>query len=288
MVMVSTAALADVNVPITGFPSGWTTIPDLRPPSATTGDGETLFVDNPWVYSTSGIGLLKSDVFFDSALDSPLLTFSSPSTAISFTYNLVDDDYGAEGVEVHLLKVSGNNISDEDYQTVFISGGTTIAQPHEADFSPTPGDTYQIRFRAFDGDTKPSIESLSLSDTISITNATLLLLPGDFNHNHQLDPSDVPLIMQALTNPAAYQAIYHDSDADLQTIGNVNGDASFDNADMQALLYAVEASSGAAISVPESSSFVLAVLGAFGSVLYLRAADRFRLEKSGFNDLNAS
>ena len=50
--------------------------------------------------------------------------------------------------------------------------------------------------------------------------------------------------MQALTNAAAYEAQYHASASDLQSIGDVNGDHVFNNADLQALLNLLKSGGG--------------------------------------------
>ena len=72
----------------------------------------------------------------------------------------------------------------------------------------------------------------------------------------------------ALTNPIAYKAVTGLNDGQIRDIGDINGDGFFNNADLQAILDLLK-SGGGSTSVPEPSTFVLAVL-AFGMALSCR------------------
>ncbi len=70
------------------------------------------------------------------------------------------------------------------------------------------------------------------------------LIPGDFNADGHVDATDLGPAMQALTNPSAFETQYGISATDLQTIGDVNGDGQFNNADLQRLLILLRTGGG--------------------------------------------
>src|SRR5262249_48258247 len=84
---------------------------------------------------------------------------------------------------------------------------------------------------------------------------------GDLNHDGHVNASDIPLLERALANP-------HDSQlpADLtdpylfSLVTDVNGDGSFNNFDLQALIKLFKTGHGSADSVPEPNSLVLLFL----------------------------
>ena len=92
-----------------------------------------------------------------------------------------------------------------------------------------------------------------------------LMLPGDFNRDGHVNAADIPAMEQALTNLNAYKAAYAAglTDPQLALIEDVNGDGSFNNADLQYLLTTLKSGGGSTNPVPEPSTFVLVVL-AFG------------------------
>ncbi|HZZ29189.1 MAG TPA: dockerin type I domain-containing protein [Pirellulales bacterium] len=252
---------ADVDAPTTIFPAGWTTVGDLDPPTFTTGFGDHL-VDNPWISSGGSIGLQKHCVYFDSALYSPLLTFSDSTTLVSFSYSIADDHPGGEEFDADIFQVSGSDKVQGDHRV--ITYGTTASSDGEIEFDVTPGDTYQIRFRAYDYDTVASISSLGMTGPIQITNASVVYLPGDFNHDGHIDSSDILPMMKALVDPAGYQSQYHVSADVLAEIGDINQDGSFNNADLQSFLDFLNYGDGSATAVPEPNSSVLSILIAIG------------------------
>lgn len=72
--------------------------------------------------------------------------------------------------------------------------------------------------------------------------------------------ADILAAMKALTDPTGYEAQYGVSAATLQTIGDVNGDTQFTNADLQSLLIYLKDGGGSISTVPEPASWVLAFL----------------------------
>jgi glucose/arabinose dehydrogenase len=91
--------------------------------------------------------------------------------------------------------------------------------------------------------------------------------PGDFNRDGHVDARDISALEQALTNLSAYKSQYGVTDAELLQINQLPGESTntLNNSDLQALLDYLKAGGGST-SVPEPSTFVLAVL-AFGLVI---------------------
>ncbi len=74
------------------------------------------------------------------------------------------------------------------------------------------------------------------------------ITPGDFNADGHVDAADPGPAMQALTDATGYETQYGVSAADLQTIGDVNGNGVFNNADLQRLLILLKSGSGSTSS----------------------------------------
>jgi hypothetical protein len=94
---------------------------------------------------------------------------------------------------------------------------------------------------------------------------------GDFNLDGHVNAADILPMEQALTNLSNYKTTYAPgiTDSQLAQIENVNGDGSFNNADLQSFLDYLKSGHGSSDPVPEPCTFVLAVL-AFGFMWCLR------------------
>jgi hypothetical protein len=96
-------------------------------------------------------------------------------------------------------------------------------------------------------------------------------LLGDFNRDGQVTAADLPVMLQALTDLAHYQAQFGLSDDELKMIGDLNPDGVVDDADIQDLLHLLISGSNApapAEQVPEPSSAIPAIFG-FGGLFLL-------------------
>jgi hypothetical protein len=136
--------------------------------------------------------------------------------------------------------------------------------------------------------------NLYTSGTLSIVDLTHL--PGDMNFDHQITAADLPLMELALANRAGYETLEQVGDADLAKVGDADQSGTFDNGDLQGLLYellngtsfttggAPPLGSGSSsdgnvpASVPEPSTMVLMVSAAVLAVW--RCAPRLLLPNS--------
>src|SRR5262249_21592914 len=117
-------------------------------------------------------------------------------------------------------------------------------------------------------------------DNMRVTNEVLRL--GDFNNDGHINTLDIKAGMNALTNTAAYLANptgLPSGDAmtaqDLLTVGDINGDHVFNNADIQTLLDDLKAGLGSDNSVPEPASLLLTAL-ALPALLLARRSRKTR------------
>ena len=80
------------------------------------------------------------------------------------------------------------------------------------------------------------------------------LVPGDWNQDGKFDENDLPAMLAATANLAAYQARTGLTDAQLLTVGDANGDGKISNADIQGLIdEIIAAASGAGSSATNAA-----------------------------------
>jgi hypothetical protein len=92
-----------------------------------------------------------------------------------------------------------------------------------------------------------------------------LYTPGDMNNDGHVDAGDIVAMEMALANPAEYQTTFFNNNpnyvaSDLSSLGDVNGDGVFNNADVQALINLLQSGGGSLQSVPEPASWALLAL----------------------------
>jgi hypothetical protein len=105
------------------------------------------------------------------------------------------------------------------------------------------------------------------------------ILLGDFNQDGHVNAADLSVMLQALANPAAYEAEYNLTYAQLQAIGNINGDGQFNNAQVQAFLNLLKSGGGSTTAVPEPASVLLAIGSFLGVVIVWRTSRRTLLSE---------
>jgi hypothetical protein len=77
----------------------------------------------------------------------------------------------------------------------------------------------------------------NLYSTGTLSVVDLNKLPGDLNRDGQVTAADLDALQQALVDPAGYEAQYNVSPADLAVVGDANESGTFDNGDLQGLIY---------------------------------------------------
>ncbi len=106
----------------------------------------------------------------------------------------------------------------------------------------------------------------NLPGTVYVDNwqiANIHYLLGDFNGDYQITNSDLQALLVALKNPTAYELSSGLTATAFESIADVNGDGTFNAADIQAemnLLTAANAGSGSTSAVPEPASLLLLAL----------------------------
>jgi hypothetical protein len=86
-------------------------------------------------------------------------------------------------------------------------------------------------------------------------------LRGDFNLDGHINASDIAGMEQALTNLSAYEQSHGNlMDSQVKSLGDINQDGKFNNADLQALLTLLKSGGGSSDPVPEPASWILASL----------------------------
>ncbi len=108
--------------------------------------------------------------------------------------------------------------------------------------------------------------------TLTIIGTVNQYAPGDFNLDHHVDAGDLAPMMLALTDPSQYETDFGVSSALLDEIGDVNGDGSITNADLQDLELELINGQGNNSVVPEPASLALLGIGS----LFLFRCRRYR------------
>jgi gluconolactonase len=100
------------------------------------------------------------------------------------------------------------------------------------------------------------------------------LKPGDFNQDGFVTAADISAMEGAMADPHTYETTNGFTDAQLTTLGDVNGDHSFTNADLQQLLINLDNGGSSAASVPEPNTYLLAIIGLCCVATIRQLADR--------------
>jgi autotransporter-associated beta strand protein len=119
-----------------------------------------------------------------------------------------------------------------------------------------------VHFNGFNGATLLGTGELI---PVSISNFRL----GDWNADGTVNSTDIPVMLNALTDLNAYKSSHASFDP---SIGDVNADGAFNNKDVQGLITYLQTGHGSASAVPEPTT--LALLGLAIPVLSLAAYRR--------------
>ncbi len=100
------------------------------------------------------------------------------------------------------------------------------------------------------------------TDHLPVVADYTIVPPGDFNRDGHVNAADISAMIGALSDITSYESTTGLSAQQLQEIGDINGDAVFNNADLQALLNLLNSGGGSNNAVSEPSTLVLGVLAA--------------------------
>jgi hypothetical protein len=141
-----------------------------------------------------------------------------------------------------------------------INGGTTVINTFNgtgggdlSDWAGTTIDSYNVG------------PSVGLKNTVSAGDVIVMdvigydrLVPGDFNRDGRVDAADILSMLTALADLNAYQSAKNLAGPQMTLLGDLNGDGSVTNADIQAELDWV---SSVLVAVPEPNAAIIATAG---------------------------
>ena len=117
-----------------------------------------------------------------------------------------------------------------------------------------------VTYKPVAGEVGTVFATFTASNSVGSSSATFSfqvgpsLVPGDWNQDGKFDENDLPAMLAATVNLAAYQASTGLTDAQFLTVGDANGDGTISNADIQALINAIIAvASGAGSSATNAA-----------------------------------
>lgn len=179
--------------------------------------------------------------------------FTALKIPYTSVYNFADGNLSID-IQSDSIEISGNgNYHDYglDIQLKF------PAQP----FTPTQSTSIDLDLSWFE------CCGNGFKDQGFVSGSIVPTLPGDFDGDTSLTPADVPLLVQALVDRAAYDAAFPLLDADV--IGDVNEDGAFNLGDVKDF-NALFAPVGAAEQIPEPTSIALATFFFLAMIVPIR------------------
>ena len=243
-----------------------------------------------WDDVTNGVSAGDSTLFKVSSGSSATFFGTYSGNGVSGTGNVYYEADISPGFSPASVNYGGNVFLDSTSRLIMQLGGTTVGSQYDKvnvagqlalggtldvvlinGFTPALSNSFDLLDWGslsghFSSLSLPALSAgLAWDSTQLYTTGVLAVvstnfLPGDFNRDGHVDAADILPAMKALTNPAAYELQYGVSPADLQIIGDVNGDTKFTNADLQGLLDYLKNGGGSISTVPEPASWILAFL----------------------------
>ncbi len=190
-------------------------------------------------------------------------------------YNLQSTVGFTAGLALNTISPSGNPASQTAISTNLATFSNLAAGNHslfDADINTSNLGAFSVTYTLGVSDQVLPGATSNAPLTLTITGTVNLYAPGDFNLDHHVDAADLAPMMLALTDPSEYETDYGVSPTTLSEIGDVNGDGSISNADLQYLELELIDGQGSNSPVPEPAS--LALLGIGG--LFLFRCRRYR------------
>jgi len=189
-------------------------------------------------------------------------------------YNLEATVGFTAGLALNSISPSGNAGSLAEISTNLAAFANLAAGSHsafDADINTNNLGTFSVTYTLGVSDQALPGATSNAPLTLTVTGTVNQYAPGDFNLDHHVDAADIAPMLQALTDPSGYESQYGVSPTLLSEIGDVNGDGSMNNADLQYLETSLIAGQGSNSAVPEPSTLVLLGLS---SLILLRGRRR--------------
>jgi len=198
-------------------------------------------------------------------------------TAAAVSFDSTPVNSGAATLQIELAGTTPGTEYDQLHVTGQLSLGGLLQVMLLPGFNPALGNSFDIMdwgtLRGkFSSISLPGLSSglswstlqLYTTGTLQVTSSTLL--PGDFNRDGHVDAADILAMQQALTDLHGYEQTHGGlSDSQVSTMGDLNNDGKFTNADLQTFLIDLKSGGGSADPVPEPAALLL---GAVGGVLF--------------------
>ncbi len=99
---------------------------------------------------------------------------------------------------------------------------------------------------------------------------TTTLTKGDLNRDGHINAADITAMMSALTDLNKYATTNNRFTSDVAYVGDLDGDGTFTNLDLQFILSFIGGGGGTVAPVPEPATWLLAVGGLAGLILQVR------------------
>ena len=106
-----------------------------------------------------------------------------------------------------------------------------------------------------------------------VSNLAVTLQKGDFNLDGNVNAADIQPMLKAMTDLNAFKSTSGLTDAQLISIGDVNGDGVLTNSDLQSLLNQLHNGSGSVSAVPEPRAISSALAGLISAFIALFCRD---------------
>ena len=176
------------------------------------------------------------------------------------------------GVGSSTLSFANSNPSVNNLATSWATG--TLLTINNWSGTPVSGGGADQLVFGFDSTGLPSAEVSRIKFSGFPSGATILptgevvptsspYLVGDLNRDGHVNAADIATLEQALTNLSGYLSSHSTLTAgDVAYIGDLNGDGSFDNADLQGMIDYLIQGHGSTAAVPEPATWVLLLMAA--------------------------
>ncbi len=209
-------------------------------------------------------------------------------TAAAVNFDSTPVSSGTATLQIELAGTTPGSQYDQLHVTGLLSLGGQLQVMTLPGFTPSLGNSFDIMdwgtlSGKFSELNLPSLSAglswstLQLYTTGTLRVASSTLLFGDFNRDGLVTAADIAPMEQALTDLQGYEQAHGGlTNPQVATLGDLNGDGNFNNADLQMLLRDLKSGGGSTNPVPEPSALVLTAVAA-AALANAKFRGRFRM-----------